>query len=354
MATLPVLTRTIGDDFVNTWYEIRAMVIDQVTEATILWAALKSFGSMTPQVGGEYITRTVRYGQKSTQRFGKGSTLDQEVKDLDTMARWDWRYFLVDVNRSFVDDAKNAGPYRIKSYLTARLEAAREALIQDLETYVTQWSAYYDGDLQPNALYDICPLGTAESAVGAGGASDSQSAGTKNGNVNRTNNWWKNWYSASGASASDTTRIAGPTNAPYALNFVSDLRHIYNKVNAQVEPPNLILMDQDIYEAYEDEVMDKLQIVRNAFTRQAGDLGFEAITFKGATMSYSAKLASSKHVFLLNMNHIELPYHPGAWFDATDWKGTSNQLENVMYIVCMTPGLITAQPRRHGAMEYAS
>ena len=354
MATLPSLTRTIDDDFVNTWYEIRALVIDQVTEATIFWAALKNFGCLVPQDGGEYITRPVRYGQASTQRFSKGSVLTQNVVKLDTMARWDWRYFLVDVNRSLVDDAKNAGSFRIKDYLAARLDAAREALVQDLETYICHWGAYYSGDAQPNGLYDICPHGTAETAVTTGSASDSQASGTSNGNLDRTNNWWKNWYSANDASASDTTRIAGATNEPYALNLVADLRHIYNKVNANMEPPNFILMDQDIYEAYEDEAMDKLQIVRNSFTRQAADLGFEAITWKGATMSYSAKLASTKHVFLLNMNHIEMPYHPSVWFDATNWKESTNQLESVMYIVCMTPGLITAQPRRHGCMEYAS
>lgn len=330
------------------------MVINQVTEATILWAALKNFGCLVGQNGGEYITRSVRYGTKSTQRFAKGATFTQEPKDLDTMARWDWRYFLVDVNRSFVDDAKNAGPFKIKSYLTARLEAAREALVQDLESYLFQWGAYYTGYAQPNGLYDICANGTAESAVGAGSASDSQASGTSNGNIDRSNNWWKNWYSANDATASDSTKIAGATNEPYALNLVPDLRHIYNKVNAQQEPPNLILADQDIYEAYEDEVSDKHYIVRNQFTRMAGDLGFESLTYKGATMSYSSKLASTKHVFLLNMNHVELPYCPSAWFDAVPWRTTTNQLESVMYIVCMTPGLITAQPRRHGVMEYAS
>jgi hypothetical protein len=330
------------------------MVIDNILEATIFWAALKNFGCLKPQNGGEYITRTVGYGQKSTQRFSKGATLDQTVKKLDTMARWDWRYFLVDVNRTLIDDAKNSGPFKIKDYLTRRLEAARDALVQDLETYITQWGAYYTGDNQPNGLYDIAPLYTAETAVGSGAASDSQASGTSNGNINRTNNWWKNWVMYNGGSADDDTKIAGDTQEPYAVNLATDLRHMYNKVNAQQEPPNLILMDQDIYEAYEDEVMDKLQIVRNSFTRQAGDLGFEAITYKGTTMSYSSKLASTKHVFLLNMNHIDLPYHPEVWFDATNWKESTNQLESVMFIVCMTPGLITAQPRRHGSMEYAS
>ena len=352
--TLPTLTRTLDDDFMNTWYEIKAVVEDQVTNATVLWAALKFYGCLTPQEGGEYITRSIRYGQASTQRFSKGKVLTQRVVKLDTMARWDWKYFLVDVNRSLVDDLKNAGPFKIKDYLTARMEAARDALIQDAETYLTQWGAYYDGDAQPNGLYDICPQYGAESAVGDGSASDSQASGTSNGNVNRTNEWWRNWVAYNDASASATNLIAGATHEPYSTGFVPDLLHMYNCVNANMEPPNLILMDQDIYEVYEDEVQDKLQIVRNAFTRAAGDLGFDAITYKGATMSYSSKLASSKHVFLLNMNHIELPYCPAGWFEPYRWLSTPNQLESVMYIVCMTPGLITDQPRRHGAMEYAS
>jgi len=358
MATLPSLTRTIDDDFVNTWYEIRALVIDQVTEATVFWAALKNFGCLVPQVGGEYITRSVRYGTKSTQRFSKGSTLDQTVKKLDTMARWDWRYFLVDINRSLIDDAKNSGPYKIKDYLTSRMDAAREALIQDSETYVSQWGAYYGGDRQPNGLYDICPQNAAESvASGSGGAvSDynDQSAGVSNGNIDRVNVWWQNWVAYSGGTYTPTTgKVGGNAATPYDVNLVPNLRSMYHAVNANMEPPNFILMDQAIYEAYEDEVSDKLQIVRNAFTRQAGDLGFEAITYKGATMSYSAKLASTKHVFLLNMNHIELVYDPDVWFSPTTWRTTTNQLESVMFIVCMTTGLITDQPRRHGCMEYS-
>ena len=155
------------------------------------------------------------------------------------------------------------------------------------------------------------------------------------------------------ASYSAANKIAGGATTPYDVHLVPNLRHMYHCVNANMEAPNFILMDQDIYEAYEDEVSDKLQIVRNSFTRAAGDLGFEAITYKGATMSYSAKLASTKHVFLLNMNHIELVYDPDVWFSPTSWRTTTNQLESVMFIVCMTSGLITAQPRRHGAMEYS-
>jgi hypothetical protein len=121
MATLPTLTRTIDDDFTNTWYEIREEVIDNILSATVFWAALKSFGCLTTQVGGEYVTRTVGYGEKSTQRIQKGTVLTQSVPELDTMGIWNWRYFVVDINRSTIDDAKNAGAFRIKSYLLSGL-----------------------------------------------------------------------------------------------------------------------------------------------------------------------------------------------------------------------------------------
>jgi len=355
MATLPTLSRTLNDDFTNTWYEIRADVIDNVTESHIMWLALKEYGCFTPQVGGEYIERTIGYGQKSTQRFSKGAVLEQNVVPADTAGLWNWRYFLVDVNRTTVDDMKNAGKFKIKSYLARRLELARSALVDDSETYSMQWGAYYDGDQQFNGLYDICPLYVAETAVGDGSASDTQATGTSNGGLNRTNAWWRNWVAYDGASESASAYIAGPTNDPFALNLVTDMRHMWNSISNNQESPNFILMSQAMFEAYEDEASDKQQIVQSSFTQTAIDLGFEAFTFKGATCSWSGKFASDTyHLFMLNMNWIEFPYHPNLWFDMTDWKQTPNQLEQVAYIACMTPGMITTQPRRHGSMEYSS
>lgn len=358
---LPTYSRTIDDDFVNTWLEIRPEVIDNVMSSNILWMALREFGCFVPQVGGEYISRTVGYGQKSTQRITKGSVLEQQVIPLDTAALWQWRYFTVDINRSYVDDRKNAGKYKIKSYIARRLEAARTALTEGVETDSMRWGDYYGANsatnpAQINGIYDICPNYTAESAVGDGSASDSQVSGTSNGGIDRSAYaWWRNWVQYDGASESDSSFIAGPTNDPYNLNLVPDMRHLFNCVTANAESPNFILMNQLMYEAYEDEASDKQQIVQNGFTRKAVDLGFDAQTFKGATMSWTGKISSSTlHLFMLNMNHIEFVYDPNAWFDMTDWKETANQLERVAYIVCMAAGLITAQPRRHGVAEYAS
>ncbi len=363
MATLPQWTKTLDDDFVNTWYEIRAAVIDNVLDATVLTAALKNFGTFDTQVGSKIVTDTVGYGEKTTQRFGRGTVLTQQVIPLDTMARWDWRYFQSDINRSLVDDSENAGTFKIKDYVARRLEAARNAIVQDLEKYLTKWGNAYDAPKQIRGLFDICPAATAETAAVAPfddteNNSDSKASGTSNGELNRTNPWWKNWTMADAATASSVAQDilfnAGPTNEPYALNIVPDMRHMFNKVRAQQDAPNFILMDSDIYEAYEDEAQDKQSIVQSSFTKKAVDLGFDAFTYKGATMSYSSKLSGTKMVFMLNLNHVKMMYNPNVWFDLTDWMNTPNQHERVAYIVCMSTGLITNQPRRHGVMEYAS
>lgn len=351
---LPTLTQTLDDDFTNTWYEIRPTVIDNVLESNVFSLALREHGCMRTQVGGEFVTRTIGYGQKSTQRFAEGSVLNQEVTPLDTMGIWDWRYFLVDINRSLIDDNKNAGPYKIKDYLERRLGAARDAIATDMESQLFRWGKYNKAPYGFNGIYDICPLESAESAVGDGSASDSQGSGTSNGGISRSNIWWRNWCADDDTSEAVANKLMSGTTAPYSLNLVPDLRHYFNLVNANQEAPNFMICDQAIYEAYEDEVGDKQQIVRTKFDSMAADLGFVTMTFKGATFTYSSKLAGSKHLFLLNLDHVEFVYNPNMWFDMTNWKETANQLERVSYIAMMTTGLLTEQPRRHGVIEYAS
>jgi hypothetical protein len=358
MATLGSLTRTLDDDFVNTWYEVKAQVTDNVLGATVFSLALQEHGCLQPQDGGEYgWTDTVGYGQVSTQRFKAGSKLTQEVKALDTFVYLPWRFFCVDVNRSLIDDAKNKGKYMIKSYITRRLEAARDGLVQDWDTYLMQWGGAYAAPEQPNGLFDIVAPQSARSTIVDGSAaatnSDTYASGTTNGGLNRTNTFWRNWIQYSAATQADANKIAGPTNAPYSLNLVPDLDHLFNCVSANQESPNFIIMPQNMYEAYMDEARDQSTRTVGAFTKMAVDLGFDACTFRGATMTWSSKMPAL-HVAMLNLNYVRCNYHPDVWMDMTDWKQTANQLEKVAYILCMTPGLATSQPRRHGLAVYAS
>lgn len=350
--TLISQTRTFDDDFVNTWYEVQKQAVDNILEATVFTLALKEYGVLKSQPGGTYgWTATPRYGTKSTQRFQEGSTVTQEPKKLVTMAYLNWRYYCVDINRSLVDDSINMGPWAIRSYIADRLEAARDALVQDLETYLFQYGAYYAAPLQINGIYDVVAPDTAISDGAAN--SDTYSSGTSNGGINRSNTWWRNWVQYDDATQTVASKIAGPTNEPYSLNIVADMEHMFNSISANQEKPNFIITSQAIYEAYKEENRDKLQIVRTAFNNKAADLGFDSVTWNGATFTWTGKITSN-YIIYLNMNYLDMNYHPNVWYEMTPWKDAVNSFDRVAYIVCMTPGLATSQPRRHGISRYAS
>ena len=362
MATLPTLTQTIDDDFVNTWYEIKAAVEDNIMESSIVWLALREFGVMFPQTGGEFYTDTVGYGKKDIQRFVKGSTLTQSELESDTMARWEWSYFLIDVNRTLTDDQKNQGPSKIKSYVARRLDVAKESISQDIETMIHQYGTW-DTLAQPKGLFDVCaPYAaiTVGTSGGTGSNGDSYASGTNNGYINRTNTWWRNWAGTTASSESRANKILAGT-APFDMNLTSDMNHIYNMVTNGQKSPNFILASQNLYEAYTDELMDKQQIVRTSFDRAAADLGFETQTFRGAAFTYSNKLEAGtgqpslgNEMLFLNMDYLKYVYDPTVWFDMTDWRVGTNAMERVAYIVCTAMGLVTNQPRRHGYFRWAS
>jgi hypothetical protein len=274
------------------------------------------------------------------------------------MARWNWKYNSVDVNQSVIDSQVNSGTFKIKDYIASRIGIARDAIVQDNETRFLR-SAGTDVKAT-NGLYDIVtPLTTtANNLFDTHGVTpedgETATASEKNGNIARTNPWWRNQYytgALGGGSATDAS--AGG----YALNLVPVMRNLFNTTTAQLEAPNFILMNRDLFEAYEDEVADKQQIVRTSFDQKAADLGFETFTFKGATVAWSDDLSTTsgnyRDLFMLNLNYMELVFDPNLWFEMTDWKSNTNQLERVAYIVSGMQ-LIGAQPRRHGFVTFTS
>lgn len=351
MATLPTLTENLDTNFLHTWYEIRPQAIDNILDATVFTLALKEFGTMTPQVGGRFITRTIRYATKSIQNIQKGSVLNQSEIEYETLARWTWKHNAVDVNQSVIDSQINAGPFKIKDYIASRLSVARDAIVQDSEVNYMRSAKADSTGKQHNGLYDVVvPYSATENNLNNTHSitpddGDAASASERSGNIARTNTYWQNVYNADTPSAF--------TN--FALNLLPDMRSLWNRVTANLESPNFILLNVDLYEAYEDEVADKQQVVRTAFDQKAADLGFETFTFKGATVTFSSDLdgTTTRDMFFINMNYVELVFDPNLWFEMTDWKSNTNQLERVAYIVSAQQ-LITTQPRRHAFGTYTS
>ena len=329
MTTVPSLTRTIDDYFTHTWFEIRKQAIDNILDGNVITAALRAAGCFTPQVGGECITRTLRYGTKTATNVKKGDTLTHGEDDIETMARWDWKYSSAHIQRSLMDDQKNAGPSKIKSLVDTKISAAKDALDDAVESAFTTAVDTAGGtdlraDRDPDGLYNILP----------GGSYYNQAAGTYTyGNVDTGtgNTWWQGKYKT----ATD----------PATLNLLAEMRNIFNTCGNNQSYPDLILCEQTLFEIYEDFAQDMAQIVINKGSNLA-NLGFQVLKFKGADMVWSPAITDYTMLFL-NTEQIEVVYDPNLWFHMTEWKPIPYQTERIAHII-ITWNMICSELRRQG------
>ncbi len=339
--TLPALTRTIDDAFVSTWYEIRAMAIDNILTANVVTAALREKGCFTPQVGGEYITRTIRYGVATTKNVSKGDTFSQGEPKLKTMARWDWRHISAHVQRSIIDDQKNAGEFKIADLVQDRIGAAREALNTAYESALfAAFSATAETtDKAIQGLIELVPLEADRLSNTYGNIARPTAYDASNDGVvedpSTGNTWWGPKY------------LDGLE--PAEVNLVSEMKKLYNSVHANQEPPDLIVSAQDLYEIYEDFALDASQIIKSSGS-QLADLGFETLLFKGKTMVWTPNITAS-HMLFLTTAYIEWVYDPNMWFDMTEWKPIALQGERIAHILSAS-NLIGSQPRRQGRLYF--
>ena len=331
--TLPSSMYTIDDAFVHTWYEIRPEAIDNIIDSIVLWAALRDKGCFTEQVGGEVITRTLRYGTKTSKAVKKGDIFSQGETELKTMGLWQWKYMSGHVQRSVFDDQKNNGKFRIKSYIQSNLEAARESLEEAFETDLT--TAY-------SATCESSPTGKIQSFNEMIPPYTYRSAAYKYGNVDRSLcTWWLPKYQA---------MTANPE-----VNLLSDMLTLYLACSDNgKQPPKLIATTSEWFQIYLEMALDASQIIKEESTHLA-DLGFEVARFNGKPVIWTNDLIGDptsgayQNMFMLNTDFIEVVYDPELWFSPTGWKDIPLQGERIMHILCAA-NLISTQLRRHGRL----
>lgn len=325
MPDLPTLTQRIDDYFLTTWFEIRPEAIDNILESTVIWAALRNMGSWTSQVGGDFITRTIRFGTQQAKAVSKGDVFSQGEPELETMARWEWKYLSAHVQRSVFDDQKNNGPAKIKSLVGQRLRAARESMEQHYEEKLMRTANLTEdaADKDIQGINDIVP------------PFGDRNTGTYGG-ISRSNAYWSPKYREL-------------TAAP-EVNLLSDMKVLYNDIFNNQAAPNLILSARNLFELYEEFALDISQIIKDEGTRLA-DLGFEVLRFKGKPMVWSPNVTES-NLLMLNTEFIEIVYDPELWFSMTPWKTIPLQGERIAHILSAV-NLVSSQLRRHGRL-YAS
>lgn len=338
---IPSITETINDAFVHTWYKIRADATDNILNATPTWAALNEAGRVMGDQPGRWVTRTIKYGTKTATAFAKGDVLSSGEDEIETMARWKMRNVSAHIQRSTLDDNENSGEAMVKRLVDTKLQAARDALVQDFESSLLATEVTAETGKEPQSLLDIVPR-----------------AGTSTSN----GNWIAGTYGQIARPATYSSVTAGVVSTPatgntwwgpkylkwqtpYEVHLLEDMAKLYNSVGSNIAPPNLLVTNQTMFEVYEQFAVDKSQIVKDATTMLA-DLGFDVLRFKGKPMIWQDTLTLNDILFL-NTDFIDIQYNPLGWFAFRPFVPIPQQFESLAYIYC-TYAVVSDQLRRHG------
>lgn len=355
--TLPSFIRTIDNSFTQTWFDMQATAADNILNSTVVWALLKMKGCFKPQRGSRVIERTVRYKVGPTPiAVAKGDTLPSGETETRTAAFWNYRRAVAThIQRDLMDDTENAGKYQIVNYVSSRTEEATDALKQKYEGDVLRAHVPDESGKEMQGLVDLVPPPA------------TRTTGTY-GNVARCS-----LYTTSVVNGI-TTDVPDPIavnpwytpryqqfTLPMDVNLLSDMKHFFNVVTNQQEPPDIILTSQQIYELYEDWGLDAVQLIGN---QKVLDLGFESLRFKGADLTYANAMAPGATLFdgtnagysgltnamlMLNSKWIDCVFDPGLWFEMTNWKDVPNQTARIAHILARVT-IVSDQLRRHGLM----
>lgn len=314
------LTEALDNLYTTTWQNMKDEAKDNVFQATPFWFWMKDKGRLQEVPGGRWIAEPLEYFQND-QVFWvtKGGTVPLNDIEFLTIARYDWRYLVGNIVRFGVDDQQNRGKNAIMSLLNAKLNNIQKALVETLETSLAGGSGVATNSM--DGVQFIVPNDPTSAANNAGGVDPS------------VNTWWRNQF----------TNMTGQSFATFG---VSNMRTLYNNCmnNYSMDAPDIIVSSQGVYEFYEDNVLSYYR----TYNKKLGDLGFDAIQFKGMPMVWTP--AMTQIMYMLNTNFFKFIYDPAMFFEMTEWKPIPDQINDRAAQIVTACQLTVSRRRCQGVM----
>ncbi|MCK9629606.1 MAG: phage major capsid protein [Bacteroidales bacterium] len=291
---------------------------DVIFQADPLFALLYTKGKKDKYMrGGNYIETPLMYGKNETGMSYSGlEVLDTSTTEGIGNALFPWRMYNISITVANEDLLKNQGDAQVLDLLKAKIRQAELSMMDDLTDML-----YGDGTGNNNK--DIMGL---LALVGTGTV-----AGIDSG----TYTWW----------ASKTNSTVTALDSSWMRTMVNDVRGsgaTSAVKGADVGRVDLILTTQDLFESFEGKVEPTL---RTQDTK-LGSLGFDALKFKGAELTWSDKVPAG-YMYFLSTEYMGLKCHPERDFKSTPFVEPHNQDGRVAHIRFMG-NMVTSNRRRLG------
>ena len=302
------------DQFYTSAYAYRQKeIVDNVFTSSPFWYLMTKKGRARPVRGGRSLEFPLEYSKsEQVQWYSKGDTVGMADFDPLTMARYQWKYIVASIVRFGIDDQQLSGKNAHINLANTKFNNLQRSMEEALEAALFG-DGTGDGGKACNGLKNLV-------------ADDGQ--GTVGGITSSDNTWWQNKVkAASGA---------------FTLSGVSDMRTAYNDAsNGGRDFPDVLITNQAIHELYEDEGLEYYQFS----DRKLVDLGFTALKFKGAVLTWMPSCPTA-HIYFLNTKYLFWAYDPIMNAKMTPWKPIPNQVEDRVAQIITAGNLVVTNRSR--------
>jgi hypothetical protein len=322
------LTEQLDNLYTTTWQNMKSEVGDNIFDATPFWFWLRQNGGLEKVEGGRFMTEPLRYAKADVVYVSKGESLALSDKEFLTIAKDDWKYQAANIIRFGVDDQQNRGKNAIVSLMNAKLENARDSLVDDLETTLAGLNRVANPKKFLGLQDIVADVPTA-------------SAATLHGIDPSVDTWWRN----------QTKDMAGISTAASLVNEMNKMLNACSN-NIRLDAPDILITGKHPFEIYWQQTLSQ----RRVTNQKLGDAGFQNIEFRGVPMVWAPAIASSDiqataaRMYFLVSKFFKFKYDPMVFFDMTEWKAIPSQINDRVAQIITAGNLMTSRRRVHGVM----
>ncbi|RLC39382.1 MAG: phage major capsid protein [Candidatus Coatesbacteria bacterium] len=310
--------------YATTWALRWKEVVDQIHEATPFFYLLKKKGRVRTESGGSRIEVTLRYQKNETVQFiGKGGTVSIKGTDALTVAFYPWKYLTGHIVRYFADFQQNRSKRALIKKVNDDIDNLRTSMIDKLESCL-----FGDGTADDGKAID---------GLGNLVATDPTSGTVAN--IDRASyTWWRN-------NAEDMSGKAA------SLYLLPRMGRMFNRCGRHGEGisrfPDLVVCSEDVYDLYENEVLEITRILQG--DQKMVSLGFGELAYKGRPIVWSPSCPSGR-LYMLNLNFIEWVVDEIENFRMGEWLPIVNQPRDRVAHIMTVCNLVMSNCARQGVL----
>src|SRR5688572_23175087 len=176
-------------------------MFDNIFKDSAYLAAMREFGAVIKQNGGERIRAPLMYDDNSTiKSYSNYDPLDTTPQDGFTTAFYEWRELGGTISISRKEERQNSGEAALIGLLDSKIKQAEMSMRQALNTQLLQGTVSSATFVPGNSAKDLTPLGYFLRKLNQ----TAPTAGGNVGNIAASNSWWRHHTPVLDSGSTDT------------------------------------------------------------------------------------------------------------------------------------------------------